>query len=76
MLHIPQAKPEPISIYHLMAEEISIDISTPMEGFFDGTDVVAEAIAPAAPSTTQGVPVKMPILSTKPGPIEEGDRGG
>jgi len=72
LLHIPQAEPEPISIYHLMAEEISIDIGTPMEGFFDGTDVVAEAMVPATPGTTQGVLVKMPIPSIKPGPIEEG----
>ena len=53
-------------------------MGTPMEGFFDGADVVVEAMAPATPAATWGVPVETPILSTEPGPVEGGcpDRGG
>ena len=35
----------PSSVYHPMIEEISTAMGTPMEGFFDGTNVVAEAMA-------------------------------
>ena len=72
LLHILQAELEPISIYHPTAEEVSAAISTPIEGFFDGADVVAEAMAPAAPAITQGVPVETPIPSTKPGLVKGG----
>ena len=78
MLHILQAEPEPISIYHRIAEKVFAAMGTPMEGFFDGADVVVQAMALATPATARGVPVKMPILSTKPRPVEGGcpDRGG
>ena len=76
--HILQAKPEPISINHPTTEEVSAAMGTPMEGFFDGADVVVEAMAPATPAATWGVPVETPILSTEPGPVEGGcpDQGG
>ena len=47
-------------------------MGTPMEGFFDGVDVVAEAMAIAAPIAAQGVPAKTLIPSTELVPVEEG----
>ena len=70
--HVPQAEPEPISIYHPTAEEISASMGTPMEGFFNGVDVVFEATTSATPATTQGVPAETSIPSTKSVPIDEG----
>ena len=68
MLHILQVEPEPISIYHPTAE-LSTTMGAPMEGFFDGVDVVAMAMAPAA---AQGVPFEMPIPSIELGPVKGG----
>ena len=68
--HILQAEPEPISIYHPMAEEVSTAMGTPMEGFFDGAEVVVEAMAPVTPAAARGVLVETPIPSTKPRPVE------
>ena len=39
-LFVFQDEPEPISVYHPTAEEIFASMGTPMEGFFDGADVV------------------------------------
>ena len=64
-----QAELEPISIYHPTTEEVSTAMGTPMEGFFDGADVVAGALAFA---TAQGVPAKTPIPFVEHGPIEKG----
>ena len=36
---------EPLSIYHPTTEEVSAAMGTPMEGFFDEADIVAEAMA-------------------------------
>ena len=47
-------------------------MGTPMEGFFDGADVVAEAMASTTSTTAQGVPVETPILSTKSVPVDKG----
>ena len=44
----------------------------PMEGFFDGVDMVAEAMATAAPVAAQGVPAKTLIPSAKLVLVEEG----
>ena len=38
---VPQVDLKPISVYHLMTEEVSTAMGIPMEGFFDGADVVA-----------------------------------
>ena len=46
-------------------------MGTPMEGFFDGANVVYEAMASASPTDTQGVPVEAPIPSTELVPIDE-----
>ena len=46
-------------------------MGTPMEGFFDGANVVYEAMASASPADTQGVPVEAPIPSTELVPIHE-----
>ena len=43
-----------------------------MEGFFDEVDVVAEAMATAASTATQGVPVKTLIPSAKLVPVNDG----
>ena len=67
-----QDEPEPISVYHPMAEELFASMGIPMEGFFDGTDVVFEAATPTPPVATQGVPAEAPILSTEPVPIGKG----
>ena len=62
----------PISVYHPTAEELSASMGTAMEGFFDGVDMVFEAITLAPSTTTQGVPAEASILSTEPVPIGEG----
>ena len=67
-----QDKPEPISVYHPMAKEISASIGTPMEGFFEGANVMFKATTPAPPATTQGVPAEAHIPSIKPIPIGKG----
>ena len=45
-------------------------MGTPMEGFFDGADIMVEPIA-STPTAAQGVPAEAPIPSHKLGPIEE-----
>ncbi|KAL0004745.1 hypothetical protein SO802_012306 [Lithocarpus litseifolius] len=65
-----EAKPKPISIYHPTAEEISAAMGTPMEGFFDGADVVAEAIATASPAAVQEAPAETSIPSAKLVPVD------
>ena len=47
-------------------------MGTPMEGFFDGADVVLEAATPTPPIATQGVPAEAYILSTESVHIGEG----
>ena len=46
-------------------------MGTPMEGFFDGVDVVFEATTPTSLAATQGVLVEALIPSTEPVPISE-----
>ena len=45
-------------------------MGTPMEGFFDGADIMAEPMA-CTPATAQGAPTEAPIPSPRPSPIEE-----
>ncbi|KAL4654020.1 hypothetical protein ACB092_01G348000 [Castanea dentata] len=66
-----QADPEPIFIYHPTTKEVSAAMGTPMEDFFDGANVVAEAMASAF-AAAQGAPVETSIHSIEPGPIDEG----
>ena len=40
-----QDKPKPISVYHPTIDEISTSMGAPMEGFFDGVDVVFRTTA-------------------------------
>ena len=65
-----QADPDPLSIYHPMTEETSATMGTLMEGFFDGIDVVVEAMAFTS-ATVQGALAETPISLAKFGPIEE-----
>ena len=65
-----QDKPKPISIYHPTTEELFASTGTPMEGFFEGADVMFRTIASAAPAASQGVSAEAPIPSTKPVPME------
>ena len=65
-----QTGPEPLSVYHPTSEEIYAAMGTPMEDFFDGVDIVAEAIAFTF-ATAQGVPVEASIPSPKPVPFKE-----
>ena len=44
-----------------MCEKNPITTDTHMEGFFDGADVVAKAMASTTTAATQGVPVKAPV---------------
>lgn len=37
---------EPNSIYHRISEKAPVTTTTPIEGFFDGADAVAEALIP------------------------------
>ena len=71
-LLVSQGEPEPISIYHPTVEKISASMGTPMEGFFDGTDVVFEAAAPTTPAAVQRVSAEALIPSTEPVSIDEG----
>ena len=48
LLHILQAEPKPISIYHPMVEEVSVAMGTPIEGFFDRANMVVEFMASVA----------------------------
>ena len=65
-----QADPKPLSVYHPTTDEISTTMHTPMEGFFDEVDIVAQAMASAS-ITTQGVSTETPIPSQEPSPVEE-----
>ena len=47
-------------------------MSTPIEGFFDRVDMVAEAMAFASPTAAQRVPVKIHTPSTKPVLVDKG----
>ena len=60
------------SLPFCMCSHCHVSLYVSIEGFFDGADVVAEAMASATPATAQGVPVETPIPSTKSGPVEEG----
>ena len=53
-----------------MSREVPIAMGTPMEGFFDREDIVAEAMASTF-DATQGAPVEAPIPPPKTVPIEE-----
>ena len=44
-----------------MCEKNPVTTDTHMEGFFDGADVVAKAMASTTTVATQGVPVKAPV---------------
>ena len=46
-------------------------MGAPMEGFFDGADVVFGTLASATPAVAQGVPAKGLIPSTRSVPIGE-----
>ena len=72
LFFVLQAELEPISIYHPTTEEVSAAMGTPMKGFFDGVDVVAETMASATTTAAQGVPVETPIPSIETGLVEEG----
>ena len=45
-------------------------MGTPMEGFFEGADVMFGTTASAAPAASQGVSIKAPIPSTNSVPME------
>ena len=47
-------------------------MGTPMEGFFDEANVVAEALTSATPAATQEVPTETPTPSAEPMPVDEG----
>ena len=40
-----QDEPKPISVYHPTVDELSTSMGEPMEGFFDGVDVVFRTTA-------------------------------
>ena len=53
-----------------IAKELSTSIGVPMEGFFEGADVMFGTIAFATSAIAQRVVVEAPIPSTKPVPME------
>ena len=57
-------------MYRSTAKELSTSIGVPMEGFFDGADVVFATPAPSA--TTHGVPTEAPTPPSEPVPREKG----
>ena len=65
-----QADLEPLSIYHPKNEGVSAAMGTPMEGFFDGVNIVVEAMAFAF-AAMQGVLAETPIPSPKPSLVEK-----
>ena len=67
-----QDEAEPVSVYDPTVEELSASIGTPMEGFFDGANVVFKATTPAPPAIAQGVLAEASIPSTEPVPIGKG----
>ena len=56
-----------MSVYHPTAEEISASMGVPMEGFFDGAEVVLSTPAPPA---AHKAPAKTPTPSVEPIPRE------
>ena len=57
-------------MYHPIAEELSASIGVPIEGFFDGADVVFAT--PTIPVAAHGVPAEALIPPSEPVPKEEG----
>ena len=55
-----------------MVEEVSAAMGTPIEGFFDGANMVAEFMASTTSTAAQGVPAKTLIPSAEPIPVDEG----
>ena len=60
-------EPEPLSVYHPTAEEISASMGVPMEGFFDGAEAVLATLAPPA---AHKAPAKNPTPSAESVPRE------
>lgn len=54
-----------------MSEEAPPVVGMPVEGFFNGTDVVAKAMASASAIAAQGDPGEAPVPLSKPIPTEE-----
>ena len=71
LFHVLQLEPEPISIYHPMTNEVCAAMGTPMEGFFDEANVVADAMTSTALTTAQGVPTETSTFSTESVPVDE-----
>ena len=65
-----QDEPEPISIYRPTAEELFASMGIPMEGFFEGADVMFRTITSIASAAAQGVSAEAPIPSTELVPME------
>ena len=53
-----------------MSEEVLTAMGTPIKGFFNGADIIVEAMTSAS-TTAQGAPVEVLIPSPRPGPVEE-----
>ena len=54
-----------------MSEKAPGTAGIPIEGFFDGANVVAKAMASASAATAQGAPVEAQVPSSKPVSTEE-----
>nr|POF27532.1 hypothetical protein CFP56_19819 [Quercus suber] len=62
---------ESIFVYHLMSEEAPIAIDILMEGFFNGVDTVAKAMASATATTTKKVLAEASAFPSRPISAEE-----
>ena len=60
----------PLSVYYSTSGEVSVALGMPIEGFFDGVDIVVEAMAFAS-TVAQGAPTKALIPSPKSVSVEE-----
>ena len=54
-----------------MTKEVCAAMGTPMEGFFDEANVVADAMTSIALTTAQGVPTETSTFSTESVPVDE-----
>ena len=56
----------------IFEEEAPTTVDIPLKGFFDGADVIAEAMASATTATTKEVSVEVPIPPSRPILAKEG----
>ena len=56
----------PVFFFWLISSPFSVGMGMSMEGFFNGADDIAKAIASALTAATQGVPAEAPVPPSEP----------